>query len=251
MSLEQEETITSDVLPEAVLSTEVEESVDPSQGQSNEIPEKFRGKSTEDIVKAYTEAERSLRQAQEERANAQREAELLRQQQLLLLQQQSGKQTYQEPEDEAFLRDWTVDPAKATYEQLKRVEQKAIQTAQYQASMSALKAAELDRTNFPDFEKYKGTMARFAKDFGDVIEPSKRNDPKLIPLLYNLARAAHVNEELEVARKAGKDEASKKARERSASDSEGSSRTNANVSKSIEDMTLDELRKKIGYVKRD
>lgn len=250
MSLEQEETITS-VEPEAVLSTEVEDAVGPSEGEPSNIPEKFRGKSLEDVAKAYTEAERSLRQAQEDRANAQREAELLRQQQLLLLQQQTGRPTNQEPEDEAFLRDWVVDPAKATYEQLKRVEQKAIQTAQYQASISALKAAELDQTNFPDFAKYRGTMAELAKQFGDVIEPSKRNDPKLIPLLYNLARAAHVNDELENAKKAGRDEGSKKAREKSSADSEGSSRTNANVSKSIEDMSLEELRKKIGYVKRD
>lgn len=236
----------------AVASNEIQTDQDPGMGQSFEMPEKFRGKSAEDIARAYTESERSRTQAQQERAALAREAEQLRllaQQQAILQQQLLANAQPQVTEEQIFRAEWEVDPVMATYRQNLRAEQRARAQTEAVAGRTAL---EIARKELPDFDKYQAEIANVARELGHLVEPSRRNDPSLIKVVYDIARARHMKDEVKAAEERGLSKAGELRKQKDKAFGESSSGVSSGgVPKAFSDLSLEEMRKKLGYVDRE
>jgi len=251
--MEEQDTIEQ----EAIASTEVEgyvaeTSPDPTVGnvEQSALPEKF--KSTEDMARAYEESEKKLRETLRERAELQRqasEAELLRQRVI------AYENTLQNPvqatpynEGDEFNRMWEEDPRAAVQHEVRRAREAAQLVAQQNALTAAYMSAKSDSVNFPNFSKYEPTMGQIANQYRGIVHPSKLNSPEIIPVLYELAKARHLPDEVESAKRLAIQEFEQGRSKKEGAFSEGSSPTgHTGTRKNPEDYSLAEMEKILGF----
>lgn len=252
---EQLETQEQPIAGTEIAAPEYDADQGPAPASAEEPIEAGKFKSLEDKAKAYDEAEKALRQAQREKAELAKqaqEAELLRQR-VFAYENVIGNQPVQSTQvndADEFVRTWEEDPRRATYEKLNQIEQRTQMVAQQNALNVAYAAATNDSVNFPNFKKYEPTMAKAALAYRELVRPDKINDPRLISLLYSVARSAHLSEELEAAKKQAVQEFETSRSKKESAFSEGASPVGASSSsRKPEDMSLEEMEKILGFAK--
>lgn len=220
-----------------------------------EVPEKFRGKGLEDVIKSYTNAESELGRLRSKVSDLEKKATKADQleQQInqynAYLQQQAVHTTQVPNEDEIFMKEWEQDPARAVLFRAKLAENKTQDFLQQYATQVHYEKAKSDPVNYPDFVNLEPTMVRIAQQRAHLVRPDRLNSPETIDMLYKLARAEHVNDQLTQARSLGAREAEDLRRQKSKAFSEASSPAGSG-SVPFEDLSLSEMRKMIGVVER-
>lgn len=233
-------------------------SADPSSdGQSGVLPEKFRGPDgISKMAQAYTESERELRKAQEERAAALKDAEkakLLEQQIELMRQQQvtTPVHTASVPnEDEIFMKEWEEDPARAVLNQNRRAESRVKSTVLGDAQKTLYESMKADKTKFPDFEAYEPEMIEASRVYSKMLRPEALSEPGLIPLLYNIVAARHIGDKVKSAAAKAVDEAEAKRAAKESAAAEGGGVSNGSGTKTFSDLSLKEMENLLGFVDR-
>ena len=208
-----------------------------------QLPEKFRGKSVEDIVKSYENLE------SEHTRSSQRSKDL---EHLVGVYQEAFKKPVQQPqitEDQIFQQEWEQDPKMAVYNQTQRVAQKMYQMNSQTATNLFYQNARNDSNNYPDFERLETKMMDLANRYSGLVNPQKIASPETIDLLYKLARAESMPETLSQAKAQGEREAKARHRETQAAGFESPSPVSSSQVKP-EDMTIEQLEKQLGFVDR-
>ena len=245
-----EEIVESTTEESPVASTELDEADRYEATESDDSVDlsKFGG-DFEKLGKSYGEAERRLRQVQQEKAALAKEAARAQtlEQQYALAMMELNKRSEQAPDEyQLFAKDWEEDPRKATFEQNKR-ERKALEY-QFQAEKTA-QAYHYAKANYPGFEQLEPAMTQLALQARreGYISPDKLNRPEVINFLYYTAKGMYAQQESQN----NAVELEKQKRKRQAV-AEGSS-----VGGSSEPVTfksgrdeLEYLKKKIGVSKR-
>ena len=219
------------------------EAQEAPQGEP-QVPEKFRGKPVEEIVKSYEESERRMKEA------TQRSKEL--EHQVGLYQEAfRNPQAFrpQVTEDELFAREWEQDPKAAVYNQAQRLAQKMTAMNGQTATNLFYQNARNDQNNYPEFNKLEPKMMELANRYAGLVNPQKLASPETIDLLYKLARADSIGETVNEARMQGERQEKERNREtRNAAFESPTPVSSSNISD--EDKTLEQLEKEIGFVKR-
>lgn len=191
---------------EATASNQAPERIGPlDEGQPEEIPQKFIGKSAQDIIKSYRELESQFGKISSEKAQIEKEREEIRQRQLAL-ESELQRTTHQQPvpqqvqvdEDPLsnFDKVFESDPKEAVKETFKKVQEK-IQRAGQEAYYAAQRQAQAEYYNRmkkenPDFAELEPEMIAIAQKFGPHLHPSVLNSPEAIDLMYSIARGRNV-----------------------------------------------------------
>lgn len=224
-----------------------------SNGQSQtRIPEKMRGKSIDEVVDMYSNAESELGKVRAVAQEKQREAEELKR-----LLDSRPSESRQEPthttptvtEEEIFRKEWEDDPAKASFNQSKRAEARAISEISNVETRTFYERAKEDGENFPGFKELEPRMIQLAREHADIVDPRKVNSPKVVNLLYKLACAEVIDQEVERARQEGAKQERETRDEKNAAQVEGSSSTSQGTVP-FEDLSLTEMEKLLGVVER-
>jgi len=165
--------------------------------EQSEIPEKFKGKSSADIAKAYLEAEAKMREVLSERAQLQRErdesSQRLYELQAAMHNQSRAREQAAEADPFADIeKELESDPQTAIKKLVSAVRdipkkaKEAVlkETRSYQAQdvFSRRKAEN------PDFAAREQDMAKLAQRFGHLINPDRLNDPDTIEILDLMSR---------------------------------------------------------------
>jgi hypothetical protein len=242
---------------ESQQSTGAENSAEPIES----IPAKFRGKSAQDIIRAYTELERHAGKLGSEKSHYEKELEAAKQraqeaearyqQDAARFQHQAPIQQQQQEADplstfdEIFERDpreavknlakTLVAETNKTREQI-ALEARANQAADYYGKQM--------REN-PDFVAREKDMQRLAQRYAKKLRTEHINDPETIDLLYKLARAERMDSYIEDAVKKSRTAGDMVKQEKRAVFSE-SSTSSQDSSVPFEELSLDEMAKLLG-----
>lgn len=190
-------------------SAPIENQETPNQGQS-QIPEKFLGKSQEDIIKSYQELESELGRLRNEYGMAKKERDEAISR-LMSTYQSQQVNTQQSPDPfEVFEKHFDNDPKTAIAEAMKLQEKKLLTHQQEQLralrQAAAVKYYEEQRAN-PDFVRREPLMQQLALRFSSLLNRDALDSPEAIQLLDYLSRGADISyyekEAVERARKSG------------------------------------------------
>lgn len=230
-----------------------ESTIETAQEQPLTIPEKFRGKGIEDVLKSYTHLEgehtrtrQKMSELETKAARAEQlEAALAQQQMQMQMPVQSSPVQSTTLPAEDFIQEWERDPARAVLNRTERAEKKmenmlnAMNTSRYYHDV---------KSKLPDFAELEPLMVSYATQMANLVGPEKMNNPQVIDALYYMARGATVDQRTQQAQKQGMVEAQKLQREKMSAFSEGATPPQGSVRP--EDLSASELEKLIGVVKR-
>lgn len=216
----------------------------PFQGEPT-MPEKFKGKPLEDIVKSYENLEAEHTKARMALREKEQQVGIYEQ----ALRTQSQPQVQREPEDQLFMREWEQDPAKATYNQSKRDLQKAAALNNQTASTLFYNSIRSDERNYPDFNELEPRMMEIARQSADLIKPDMLNSPRVIELLYKQAKSEKFGNDVSKARLQGQMEAESRRKEIKAAQFENPTPVSAS-NLSSEDKTIEQLEKELPWHQR-
>lgn len=243
----------------------LEASAEDSQPEAelDTIPEKFIGKSALEIIKAYNNAEKQLSKVSSERAEERKRREDLEKRvqetesRLSSLSSQPVQQRQeQSPETDPFAeyeKQFDSDPKEA----IKSLVAKSREQARRERELAQMQAEAANAADFynsqkrdnPEYAKLEPTMQALAREYGDLVDPRKVNSVKALKLLHlaaqGMTREAFASE---VASKAKKETSAIKQEKRAAF-SESSSTKNS-AGKNFEDLSLEEMEKVLGVVRR-
>lgn len=215
----------------------------PSQGEPT-LPEKFKGKPLEDIVKSYENLEAEHTRAR--MALREKEQQVGIYEQALRSTQSQQQQPQRESEDQIFMREWEQDPARATYNQSQRSLQKAAALNNQTASSLFYNTVKNDDKNYPDFNELEPRMMEIARENADIIKPDMLNSPRVINLLYKQAKSENINDNVSKARIQGQIEAESRRKEIKAAQFENPTPISAsNISS--QDKTIEQLEKELPW----
>lgn len=144
---------------------------------------------------------------------------------------------------EQFAQDLKQDPvgavrkvASAELEPLKH----ELKKQQFQAEYSRY------ATTYSDFLDLEPTMTRIAQENLDMIKANDmQNDPRLLKILYLAARGANAGHTAEQAKEIGKKQGEAAAVKKTKAMVEGGSGSKGRSSKSFDDLSLEEMRRRI------
>lgn len=245
------DTPTAAVAEAPIMSQDV--SVDAYQDQPLTIPEKFRGKGVEDILKSYTNLESMTSRIKQENESLKAKANKADQLEAMLAQQQVQQQyqaqqpvqsTTTAPQDN-FMEVWERDPAAAV---LMRTELAERKMEQYMKSVATQNHYAQVKTQYPDFAELEPTMVQLAQRWVNVVGSDKMNSPEVVDALYYMAKGASVDQRMQSAKQQGIKEAQQLQREKQSAFSEGSTPPRGTVAP--ENLSLEELEKMLGVVTR-
>ena len=219
------------------------------------IPEKFKGKGVEDILKSYTHLEsehtKARQQMSELQAKASRaeqlEAALVQQQQLQAMQQASVPVQSTTVSQDDFMQVWERDPAMAVKLRTEQAERKM----EYRLNAMETQRHYLDaKSRYPDFAELEPIMVQDAQQIlsSGIIPADKMNSPAVIDYLYYAARGRTIDQRMQEAKQQGMKDAQRLHNEKLSAYSEGSTPSQGTIRP--EDLTASELEKLIGTVKR-
>lgn len=226
------------------------------------VPEKFRGKSFDEIARSYLELEKTLGRLGSEKSHREKEAEELRQRlaqreaELQQVQhyyssvqqqpQQSPTHTQSDP-----LADFDEVFDENPREAVKQYVRKAVEYAQQAPLRAKLEAqtfaaqqhySRLKQDN-PDFSELEPAMTQLAYKYGKMLRPEAANSPEAIDLLYKIAKADNMSRyvEAEVKKKLSAVDLVKQEKRQAQVESATSSGSSHTLD--YESMSLDELRR--------
>jgi len=219
------------------------------KGES-QIPEKFLGKSQEDIIKSYQELESELGRLRNEYGNAKKERDdILRHYQEMVSMNQRQPQEQQSDDPYAYFEQtFENDPKTAIREALKKQEQRLL--ASQQAQLLNLKQAELykayaERKANPDFARREALMQQLAMKFSSLLNSQAAYSPEILELLDLASKGADISfyekEAVERARRNGLSSRDEKLKSRSES-----STTSTGKDVDFEKLSLEEMEKILG-----
>lgn len=234
--------------PQDVAAEEVRVQVTPEaqqapQGQP-ELPEKFRGKSMEDIVKSYENLEGEHTRAKQLAKELEHRVGVYQE----VFKNPQYNQPQGKTEQEIFREEWEQDPAMATYNQSQRTLQRTQALNSQTTTQMFYQNAKNDKENFPGFSELEPKMMELAQTYQGLVHPSQINSPATMHLLYKLARAENIGTDFEKAKNQGAKEAETRRKEVSKASFEGP--TPASQSIDPKDMTLEQLEKELGFSQR-
>lgn len=189
---------------EELLETQVEESLPTDEAsensgveasQSEELPEKFKGKSAAEIARAALEAERAMHERAGEAASIRRQMQET-QQQIAELQARY-KPTQEVDPIEELEKAWDEDPKQATISTIRRMQE----TAAEKERRVALEARQREGLDFyhkqkstnPDFAEREADMVELSRKFSHIIRPEFANSKDVMEALHLLARGAKLD----------------------------------------------------------
>lgn len=186
---------------EAPPATETNElSVD---NQSEGIPEKWVGKSLDDVLKANRELERKMHQQSEELAKFKKEQDHPVQQQEARPQVQEVQppvQNVKSMEDwlqEEYKKDWEQDPQAAVLRDRQRRDQWRTYQDNYNRQFEFGEAAKAGRVpGMEDFGEMIPQMTQIAKGLAPLINPVYETHPELLKAVYFIAKGMTSSEKL-------------------------------------------------------
>lgn len=235
----------------------------PSPAESGEtdssIPEKFRGKSIEDISKSYREIEKysgrlSSEKAHLERANEemrQRLAQLEQQVQTISTTRAHQPQEAQEADPLSSIEDeFEQDPRAAFKKVVEHMRQVPRQletrlTVQQQAAQASSYYAQQMKDN-QDFRELEPEMKRIAREFGSMVRPEHLNSPKTIEILYKIAKAENLDRYTKSAADKAIQAKNLVREEKRAAVSESASGGTSGAAKPFEEWSLEEMERFLG-----
>lgn len=226
--------------------------VDRISGEPEAIPDKFRGKSIDDVMKSYTSIESEWSktknkvvelEAQVQEANKLKaELDLARQQQALLQQQnqyfmQQTSQPERVQQRDNFSELWEHDPANAVKKAISDVQ--ASLELKLNARETISHYDHLKKTR-PDFAELEPVMEQVSQILAPSIDPSFRATPAAVDAMYFLAKGIKADEMAKKAATKGMEEARNLQNEKNSAMSEGSS--SPAPAKDFSSMSTTELR---------
>lgn len=221
------------------------------QEDSTQIPTKFVGKTTDEIVKSYSELEKEKGRLANKVSEAERKAKELEAQ---LFNTQSRTQNPNQPVvssqpiksiEDQYAEEWEQDPKQAVINYNKRKEElSVIRSNESQSNTFYTQAMSGKLQGYEDFPELEPTMKELVPQVIDLVHPSMINHPKTIQVLHLIARGLNVDK---VASQKAKNIAAKN-REKEQAFSESSSSTGESVD--FAKLPLSDMRKYLGYAKR-
>lgn len=236
-----------------------EEALKAESKMEEDVPEKFRGKSVQEIIKSYQGLEGKLGQLGSEKSHKEREAEELRMR-LHLMEQHMLSLT---PQRQVVRED--SDPLAGFEKQMEENPQDAMKRlADNQRRLSSnldvkveQRIRERDAVNFyerqkqenPDFAVLEPDMVRLSQQYAHIVRPEYLNSPETIQILHGLAKAKNMQRYVsEAVEKASKSQSAIKEEKRKAFSESAFSQGSQETSRPFSDLSLEEMRKELGII---
>jgi hypothetical protein len=224
------------------------------------VPEKFRGKSIEEISRSYRELESFAGRLSSEKSHSQRELEDTKQRltqietqlQIAFQQRQQPQNQNQEAPDpfKNIDEEFDADP-KGTLRKVVDFARRQPQETSQRVAMEARAIAaknhyeRMSRDN-QDFKELEPEMQRLATQFGPMVRPDMVNSPEMIDALYRLAKGSNVDRYAKTAASKAVTQSNLDRAEKRRAVSESAGAGAQGNSKPFEDWSLDEMQKFLG-----
>jgi hypothetical protein len=191
--------ITEESAPEELQQTDASaEDSQVAEAQSDELPEKFKGKSAAEIARAALEAEKRMHDSTQESASIRRQLQET-QQRIYELQSQYQQRQQQEVDPlEEIAKEWDEDPKQALIKGLRKQQESLAQREQRLAlEMRSKQGTEYyykEKQANPDFAQRETDMVEFSRKYGHLIKPEYAQSQEVMEALYFMARGSKVSE---------------------------------------------------------
>lgn len=239
------------VAPEISTEQEAPIVVDRIAGEPDLVPEKFKGKTIDDVFTSYKSLESEysktkskigeLESKAQEAERLKQELEFAQRQQALLQQQnqlfmsQGPAQTA--PQKDRFNELWEHDPANAVKQAIYSVQQNIEQKLNQRETVSHYQRL---KQSLPDFTELEPVMEQVSQQLAPFIDPSVRSSPVVLDTMYYIAKGIKADETAKKAVNKGMEEARKVQAEKNAAISEGPS--SHMPAKDFSSMSTEEMR---------
>ena len=231
-------------------------------GQS-EIPEKWKGKSIQDVIRAHEEAEKRMHEVATERSllkrDAEEKAQRLYELQNAVYQQNLARQSQSEADPLANIEEEvSTDPVKAIQKVVSYVKdssRKSSEEAQRMArEIQAREYYERSKKDNQDFAKREPEMAELAKRYQHLLRPDMLNSKEAIEVLDLMSRGSKVSDYVkEAEERVRKERESIKQEKRQAFSESSNSQVEGSDESSVNDfskMSLEEQEKELRKMER-
>lgn len=223
----------------------------PAEEKATGVPQKFVGKSLDDVLKSYGELEKEAGRLRNENGDIKRKLET------------PDSRPQREPEkkepvvtapvktlEEIYADEWAVDPQQATINYNKRKEYQknveALSTSQWSFYNDAI-AGKIEQ--YADFKEYLPVMEEITEKFAELLTPEARLSPQALQLAYLVAKGLGVKDKLTEATALTTQKATEIVRKREDAFVEGSSTaTSDNVD--FSKLSSEERRRLLGVADR-
>lgn len=241
--------------PEAQPPEATPDATPTGDNQDEGIPQKWVGKSLDDVIKAHREAERRLHELSEENSRLKKEQETKAVQppaptEPVINPPVQNVKSMEDWINEEYQKDWQVDPQAAIVKRDQRRDQWRTYQENYNKQVEFGQAAQQGKIpGYEDFGEMLPTMQNLAKEFGPLINPVYETHPTVLRAVYLMAKGLTATEKL-------KKVATSKAQVSKAVEQEKLAATAETVSPSANDtvnpweMKTEDLAKLIGRVDR-
>ncbi len=235
------------------------EAADAQEESESSVPEKFVGKSAAEIIASYQQLEKRLGQLGSEKSNAeklaQENASRVAQYEAYvagLSRNPSQPQPTQSSDPlTVFEQAWENEGPKEAIKKLALLQQQGLQSQVVQRKYEDTQAyvQRLQAEN-PDFAELMPEMQKVAAELEPALSPDVRFSRQAVDMTYQIARARNLSKyaQAEAAKVSAATEITKTKKRQSVSES--SSGSKGEVSKNFSDLSLDEMRKALGYVEK-
>jgi dsDNA-specific endonuclease/ATPase MutS2 len=203
-------------------------------------PDKYQGKSREDVIDMYRNLERKIGEMGVWREK--HDSLLSRIQEL-----ESRNQRDESDPLKLFEKEVAEDPKEAVANLVKRTREDVLkQVHGVKDSMKTQVATEYLQSQLkdnPDFQENWQTMQELDRQFGHVVSPEFRGSKEAVQLLYDLAKAKNLNKYVDKARQ---QQTSLKQEKRAAFSESAASGSNGREERKFEDLSLEEMERLLG-----
>lgn len=229
------------------------------EDSSPSIPEKFVGKSAAEIAQSYIELEKRLGQLGSEKSAAEKAAQdtaarIAQYEAYIagLSKAGTGLQPSQSSDPlELFEQAWETEGPKEAIKKLAQLQQQSTQSLVVQRKIEDTQSYvnRLQKDN-PDFAELMPEMQRIAAELEPSLSPEARYSRQAVDMVYNIAKARNLQKyaQAEAAKVSAATEIQKTKKRQSVSESSTGSR--GDVTKNFSELSLDEMKKALGYVER-
>ncbi len=250
--------------PEAAHQTTAETEAPPAVAVTTDgdnpdgIPEKWVGKSLDDVIKAHREAERRLHSLSEENAKLKREQEAKVEAaplaQPIVQAEAPPVQNVQSMEDwlaKEFDNDWSEDPKTATQRDRQRRDQwRTYQDNYTKQAEFGTAACEGRVPGMEDFKELVPNMQVIAKQLAPLINPVYETHPELLRAVYYIAKGQASTEKLKKVATAKSQVSKAVEQEKLAASAETTSANEVSATVDPWNMKTEDLKKLIGVADR-
>lgn len=228
-----------------------------SGGDAFAMPDKFRGKSAEDIARAYVELEKHNGRVSSERMHTEREAAATRDRLIALEREFASRVPPPKEKDplEGIEDELMLEPAKALRKVVDLVRSESRKSAEQMEYESNARATQSHyhklKAENPDFAELEPEMVSLTATFGKFVDPRFLNTPEFIDRVYEIARGRNVSKYVKQAEDRLKSSRDLVKQEKRNAFSESSQSQGSPAEKPFEELSIDEMRKRLGVANRD